>query len=92
MKQVVRSRHHEISNPLNEISFFGKTREEPAEHHEDEEYKSEEDHPTVTDEPLSKPKKKRIKRKIQGKRQTLTVYIGLVMHCEYCICNPAVET
>ncbi|KAK3523990.1 hypothetical protein QTP70_017502 [Hemibagrus guttatus] len=71
--KVVKSHNKEISSPLTEISYFGKTRE-PAEESrrggesddDDEEHKEEEDH-TVVDESLSKLKKKRKgnKRKTQ---------------------------
>lgn len=71
---MVRSRSSEISKPLAEISFFGKTREDPVkesrdDNDDDESHESEEAHPTIVDESLSKPKKKRkgSKRKIQGK-------------------------
>ncbi|KAB5548700.1 hypothetical protein PHYPO_G00058590 [Pangasianodon hypophthalmus] len=61
--KVVKSQNKEISNPLTEISFFGKTREEPAEESrhdddDDEEHESEEDHPTIREESLSKLRKK----------------------------------
>ncbi|XP_060747164.1 probable ATP-dependent RNA helicase DDX52 [Tachysurus vachellii] len=71
--KVGKSQNKEITSPLTEISYFGKTRE-PAEESrhgytddEDEEHNSEEDHPTVVDESLSTLKKKRKgnKRKTQ---------------------------
>lgn len=77
LKQVGKSQNKEISSPLTEISYFGKTREpaeasRPGGESDDDEHEEEEDHHTVVDESLSKPKKKRKgnKRKTQGKRQT----------------------
>lgn len=77
MKQVVRSQNKEIANPLADIGFFGKTRDEPAEDFrcdddDDDEHGSEEDNLTIADESLRKPKrkKKENKRKTQGKRRT----------------------
>ncbi|XP_027009287.1 probable ATP-dependent RNA helicase DDX52 [Tachysurus fulvidraco] len=71
--KVGKFQNKEITSPLTEISYFGKTRE-PAEESrhgcrddEDEEHNSDEDHHTVVDETLSSLKKKRKgnKRKTQ---------------------------
>ncbi|XP_017348949.1 probable ATP-dependent RNA helicase DDX52 [Ictalurus punctatus] len=69
--KVVRSQNKEIANPLADIGFFGKTRDEPAEDFrcdddDDDEHGSEEDNLTIADESLRKPKRK----KKENKRKT----------------------
>lgn len=70
--QVGRSQSSEIPNPLSEISFFGKTREDPVEESRDDDdddaHESGDAHSTIVDESLSKPKKERKRSKRnQGK-------------------------